>query len=266
MRIRTLLLFVVPVALVSVVVRDGSAAFNPVFREDFEEATLGGGYDYTGPTDTTGISPDLGTWATFINDNGVITNGLAGSARALFGKDERAGLALRNIGGGFWVDVEGQVYFDFMVSGPLSGNSLQFLLSALPSGGGTYLLGLLLLPDMTLYATDSTNGLFNNVTTVSLTTNKEYRVFLEPNLITDTYSLTVSNLTDAVNVSTQTGLDFIPNNSFRSLDIQYGTADFGGAPAGVFIDNIEVHNIIPEPSAFLLLGVGGWCLWRHRRP
>lgn len=239
-----------------------AAHYELIFREDFEEATFGG--TYTPPAgNTTGISPTLGTWTQFINDNGVITNGLAGSTKSLAGIDLVGGLSLRVVGTGFAATNQSRVSFDFRVGGTPAGVPIEFYLNSGPFAGGTTFLGFLLLPDLTLLTTDSSSALFSGAFNHgTLASGNDYRVMIYPTLASDTYDIVVTNLTSATLLSSQTGLDFIPVTTFQAVDFRFGGPD-PGVP--VFLDNLEVANLIPEPSTVLLLLAGGGLLWQRVR-
>lgn len=238
-----------------------------IFSEDFEEATLGGVYNYSPVTDTTGISPTIGTWSPSKNDTGEIVAGLNGSTKALSYYDTRAGFALRTDAITTLKPTEERVVFsmDFKATGPFSGGPFQLLLR---TDTGANLMGLLLFSDMSLLATASTNALFaGGFGAGGLGTGTEYRLRTELNLDTYKYDLLItSNSTPVVSA---TGLDFLNTTDlktvgFGSVALQGGFADFGGSPAAFTVDNIMVVAI-PEPTILSLMIAGPLVLWWARR-
>ena len=234
-----------------------SAAAPPdaIFHADFEEATLGGMFQYVPPstrTDGTGISATIGVLAPFINDNGVVVAGLAGSGRALQGLDANPGTALRLDAVPSRNPIAGRLQFslDFKATGPLTGGPLQMLLQK-PTGGN-YVFAVLVYSDLRMALHNSTGGYGTGwYFTPALALDTEYRLFIDIDLDTYQYKFRVTRLADQAIVAGAGGLNIyndpaLHTDGFGRAILQFGFADFGAPPAGLTIDNYSIVATVAE--------------------
>jgi len=215
--------------------------------ENFEECTLGG--TVLNATNTTGISPTVGSVTVFPNDYGVIVAGLNGSSKCLQAKDQVSNASLRllfNTAGNPTTGIV-SLSFDFLATGTINKDGpLQLLVRDATAQAGTPFLGLYLYSDLHFLATNSTSSLqTGGYSTATLVKNKQYQVTLAINLETSLYSFSIQDLTDQTSILSVTGLNFVHDANIAdvglgSVDVTFGFPDFGASSAAFDFDNLTL--------------------------